>query len=195
MNKISYALGLSIGSNFKSSGIHTIDIADFSKAVEAVLNGQTPEMSFEEAKQVINEYFSKLSEEKSELNLKAGEEFLRINKEKAGVVTLPDGLQYEVLVEGHGEKPKATDQVKCHYEGRLIDGRVFDSSYQRGEPAVFPLNQVIKGWTEALQLMPVGSKWRLFLPADLAYGKQQAGELIEPNSTLLFDVELIEIIK
>lgn len=194
MDKISYALGLSIGNNFKSSGISNLDLTDFRRGVEDVLNNQSLAMNYEEAKKVINDYFIKLQEEKGELNKKAGEEFLRINKEKAGVTTLPSGLQYEILKGGDGPKPKVTDQVKCHYEGRLIDGQVFDSSIQRGEPAVFPLNQVIRGWTEALQLMPTGSKWRLFLPSDLAYGSQQAGELIEPNSTLVFDVELLDIV-
>lgn len=194
MDKISYALGLSIGNNFKSAGIKNMNFPDFFKAIEDVLNDAAPAMGYDEAKQVINDYFLKLQEEKSEINKQAGEEFLRINKNKAGITTLPSGLQYETLKQGEGPKPQATDQVKCHYEGRLIDGRVFDSSIQRGQPATFALNQVIKGWTEALQLMPVGSKWRLFLPSELAYGTQQAGELIEPNSTLIFDVELLEIV-
>ena len=194
MDKISYALGLSIGNNFKTSGINSLNIADFSKAVEAVLNESQPEMSYEEAQTVINDFFGKLQSEKAELNKKAGEEFLRINKEKAGIITLPSGLQYQILKEGDGAKPKSTDQVKCHYEGSLINGRIFDSSVKRGEPAVFGLNQVISGWTEALQLMPTGSKWRLFLSSDLAYGERQAGELIEPNSTLIFEVELLEIV-
>ena len=194
MDKISYALGLSIGNNFKSSGINKLNLSEFSKAIEDVLNDTTPAMNYEEAKQVINDYFGKLQSEKADLNKNAGEEFLRINQNKAGVITLPSGLQYEVLKEGTGIRPKATDQVKCHYEGRLIDGRVFDSSIKRGEPATFGLNQVIKGWTEALQLMPVGSKWRLFLPSELAYGSQQAGELIEPNSTLVFEVELLDVV-
>ncbi len=194
MDKISYALGLSIGNNFKSSGINKLNMEDFPKAVEAVLKDAKPEMSYDEAKTVINEYFTKLQEEKGALNKKAGEEFLRVNKEKAGVVTLPSGLQYQIIQEGNGAKPKATDQVKCHYEGTLINGQIFDSSIKRGQPAVFGLNQVIPGWTEALQLMGTGSKWRLFLPSHLAYGDRQAGELIEPNSTLIFDVELLDIV-
>lgn len=194
MDKISYALGLSIGNNFKSSGINNLHLDDFSKAVEAVLKNAQPEMSYDEAKTVINEYLTKLQEEKGALNKKAGEEFLRVNKEKAGIVTLPSGLQYQIIQEGSGAKPKATDQVKCHYEGTLINGQIFDSSIKRGQPAVFGLNQVIPGWTEALQLMPTGSKWRLFLPSRLAYGDRQAGELIEPNSTLIFDVELLDIV-
>ena len=193
MDKISYALGLSIGNNFKTSGINEINIADFAKAVQCVLTDEKPGMSYDEAKEIINKYFTNLQKNKGELNKKAGEEFLRINKEKAGIVTLPSGLQYQIITEGNGPKPNATDQVKCHYEGTLINGQVFDSSIKRGQPAVFGLNQVIRGWTEALQLMPTGSKWRLFLAPELAYGDRQAGELIEPNSTLIFDVELLGI--
>lgn len=195
MDKISYALGLSIGNNFQSSGINDINLADFAKGVEDVLKNNSLEMTYDEAKQVINDYFMELQAQKGELNKKAGEEFLRINKEKAGVKTTASGLQYEVIQEGSGEKPAATDQVTVHYEGKLIDGRVFDSSIKRGQPATFGLNQVIKGWTEGLQLMPKGSKYRLYLPSELAYGAQQAGELIEPNSTLVFDVELLDIVK
>lgn len=194
MDKISYALGLSIGNNFLSSGMKNLNVADFAKAVEVVLQEGQPEMSYDEAKQVINEYFAELQAQKSEVNRIAGEEFLSINKEKAGVVALPSGLQYEVITEGNGAKPNATDEVKCHYEGRLINGQVFDSSIQRGQPATFPLNQVIKGWTEGLQLMSVGSKYRFFIPSDLAYGANGAGEMIEPFSTLVFDVELLEIV-
>lgn len=194
MDKISYALGLSIGNNFLSSGIKDINIADFVKAVEAVLKGQPQEMEYDEAKEVINDYFSILQADRLELNQKAGKEFLEINKAKAGVVTLPSGLQYEIITKGEGKTPKATDQVKVHYEGCLIDGAVFDSSYQRGEPATFGVTQVIPGWVEALQLMPVGSKWKLVIPSELAYGESGAGQSIEPNSTLVFDVELLDIV-
>src|SRR5215217_7562921 len=141
--------------------------------------------------------FDKLNQAKGEklaANLKAGEDFLETNKQREGVHTTSTGLQYEVLTEGSGPKPKATDKVKCHYHGTLIDGTVFDSSVQRGQPATFPLNMVIKGWTEALQLMSVGSKWRLFLPPQLAYGERQTGSVIGPNSTLIFDVELLDIV-
>ncbi len=141
--------------------------------------------------------FDKLNNMKSDkaaANLKAGEDFLEQNKKKESVVTTPSGLQYEVLTEGSGAKPKATDKVKCHYHGTLIDGTIFDSSVQRGQPATFPLNMVIKGWTEALQLMSVGSKWRLFLHPSLAYGNRQTGSVIGPNSTLIFDVELLAIV-
>lgn len=195
MDKVSYALGLSIGNNFQSSGIKEFNVEDFVKGLKHVLSGEQPEISYDEAKQVINDYFVKLQQESLEINKKAGEEFLAINKNRAGVVTLPSGLQYQVLTKGTGAKPKATDSVKCHYHGTLINGEVFDSSVERGEPAVFGVSQVIRGWVEALQLMEVGSKWRLFIPSDLAYGEQGAGGSIAPNSTLIFDVELLDIIK
>ncbi|NDW17473.1 FKBP-type peptidyl-prolyl cis-trans isomerase [Dysgonomonas sp. 216] len=194
MDKISYALGLSIGNNFLSSGIKKIDVATFSKAVEDVLNNANPAMSYDEAKQVINDYFTKLQDERFSVNLEAGEEFLAINKNREGVVVLPSGLQYEILKKGEGKIPVATDEVKVHYHGTLIDGKVFDSSVERGTPATFGVTQVIKGWVEALQLMPVGSKWKLFIPSDLAYGKSGAGQAIEPNSALVFEVELLDII-
>ena len=194
MDKISYALGLSIGNNFRTSGIKDLSIDDFIKGVDDVLSDKAPDISYDEAKKIINDYFVKLQDEQLKLNKEAGEEFLRINKEKAGVVSLPSGLQYEILKKGSGVKPKATDKVKCHYHGTLINGTVFDSSVQRGEPATFGVSQVIKGWVEALQLMEKGSKWKLFIPAELAYGTRGAGELIGPNSTLIFDVELIDIV-
>lgn len=194
MDKISYALGLSIGNNFKASGINKLDIDSFTKAVKDVMDGAKPEMTYDEAKGVLNSFFSKLQEDKLNLNKKAGEEFLAINKEKPGVVTLPSGLQYQILKKGEGSIPKATDQVTCHYHGTLIDGRVFDSSVDRGQPATFGVTQVIPGWVEALQMMPVGSKWKLFIPSNLAYGERGAGESIEPNSALIFDVEILNIV-
>lgn len=194
MDKISYALGLSIGNNFLSSGIKKVDFEAFLKGMQDVINEAPLAMSYDEAKEVMNDYFTKLQGEKLEVNLKAGEEFLAINKNRPGVVTLPSGLQYEILKEGNGSKPKATDQVKCHYHGTLIDGTVFDSSVERGQPATFGVNQVIPGWVEALQLMPVGSKWKLFIPSNLAYGKAGAGQSIEPNSTLIFEVEILDIV-
>ncbi|MCC8093954.1 MAG: FKBP-type peptidyl-prolyl cis-trans isomerase [Tannerellaceae bacterium] len=195
MDKVSYALGLSIGNNFQNSGINNFQVEDFVKGLKAVLEETTPELSYDEAKEVINAYFTNLQKEKLELNKKAGAEFLNINKNKAGIVELPSGLQYEILKKGDGAIPTASDKVKCHYHGTLINGTVFDSSVQRGEPAVFGVSQVIPGWVEALQLMPVGSKWRLFIPSELAYGEQGAGDAIEPNSTLVFDVELLDIVK
>lgn len=195
MDKVSYALGLSIGNNFQNSGIKDLQVEDFIKGLTDVMEEKQPAITYDEAKDVINEYFIKLQKEKMEINKKAGEEFLHINKGRAGVVELPSGLQYQVLKQGNGAKPSATDKVKCHYHGTLINGTVFDSSVQRGQPAVFGVNQVIPGWVEALQLMPVGSKWRLFIPSNLAYGEHGAGEMIEPNSTLIFDVELLDIVK
>lgn len=194
MDKLSYALGLSMGNNFKSSGIDKINVDDFTRGVQAVFEGAKPEMSYDEAKQVINDYFTRLQAEVEERNLQAGEAFLAENKKRPGVVTLPSGLQYEVLTEGKGRRPSATQQVQCHYHGTLIDGTVFDSSVQRGTPAVFGVNQVIAGWVEALQLMPEGSKWKLYIPANLAYGKRGAGNSIGPNTALIFEVELIKII-
>ena len=195
MDKVSYALGLSIGNNFQNSGIKQLQVEDFVKGLEDVLGEKQPAISYEEAKQVINDYFMKLQQERLEINKQAGAEFLEINRHKAGVVELPSGLQYEILKQGTGAKPSASDKVKCHYHGTLINGTVFDSSVQRGEPATFGVSQVIPGWVEALQLMPVGSKWRLFIPSNLAYGEHGAGDVIEPNSTLIFDVELLDIVK
>ena len=195
MDKVSYALGLSIGNNFQNSGIKQLQVAAFVTCLEDVLGEKQPAISYEEAKQVINDYFMKLQQERLEINKQAGAEFLEINRHKAGVVELPSGLQYEILKQGTGAKPSANDKVKCHYHGTLINGTVFDSSVQRGEPATFGVSQVIPGWIEALQLMPVGSKWRLFIPSNLAYGEHGAGDVIEPNSTLIFDVELLDIVK
>ncbi len=194
MDKISYALGLSIGNNFKTSGIKNVELKDFAKGLEDVLKDAKLSMSYDEAKQVINDYFTKLQDEKLEVNLRAGNEFLEINKNKPGVEVLASGLQYQVIKKGEGKIPVATDQVKVHYHGTLIDGTVFDSSIERGTPATFGVTQVIKGWVEALQLMPVGSKWRLFIPSGLAYGASGAGQTIEPNSALIFDVELLDIV-
>ena len=194
MDKLSYALGLSMGNNFKSSGIAALSVDDFARGVQAVYENAKPEMTYDEAKQIVNDYFTRLQQEVEERNLRAGEAFLAENKKRAGVVTLPSGLQYEVLTEGKGHRPSATDRVQCHYHGTLIDGTVFDSSVQRGTPAVFGVNQVIPGWVEALQLMPEGSRWKLYIPSELAYGKRGAGGSIAPNSALVFEVELIKII-
>lgn len=194
MDKVSYALGLSIGNNFMSSGIKNVNFESFLKGMQDVISGASADISYEEAQQLLNDYFGKLQDERLDLNQKAGEEFLAINKNKPGVVTLPSGLQYEILKKGEGAIPTANDQVKCHYHGTLIDGTVFDSSVERGQPATFGVNQVIPGWVEALQLMPVGSKWKLFIPSNLAYGKSGAGQTIEPNSTLVFEVEVLDIV-
>ena len=193
MDQLSYALGMSMASSLVNSGLNQIDVDSFVKAFVEVINNGAADMSPQEANQYIQEYLSKRQNEMLGENLKIGREFLEENKKKEGVVALPSGLQYEILKEGTGPKPKATDKVKCHYHGTLINGKVFDSSVERGQPAVFGVNQVIKGWVEALQLMPVGSKWRLYIPSELAYGSQGAGSSIEPNSALIFDVELLGI--
>lgn len=194
MDKLSYALGMSMASNLMNSGLKNIDVDSFVKAFTEIMDNKTPSMSPQEANQILQDYFTKQQDEMLNKNLEAGKAFLEENKKREGVVTLSSGLQYEVINEGDGAIPKATDKVKCHYHGTLIDGTVFDSSVQRGQPAVFGVNQVIKGWVEALQLMSVGSKWRLYIPSDLAYGKQGAGGSIEPNTTLIFDVELLGIV-
>ena len=194
MDKLSYALGMSMASNLMNSGLKNIDVDSFVKAFTEIMDNKTPSMSPQEANQILQDYFTKQQDEMLNKNLEAGKAFLEENIKREGVVTLPSGLQYEVINEGDGAIPKATDKVKCHYHGTLIDGTVFDSSVQRGQPAVFGVNQVIKGWVEALQLMSVGSKWRLYIPSDLAYGKQGAGGSIEPNTTLIFDVELLGIV-
>lgn len=201
LDKISYALGLSMGNNFKNSGIDTINVQDFADGVAAVFYGSQPKMSYEEAKEVIRQYFTAMEQKQkeaaaamAEVNKKAGEEFLLENGKRAEVHTTPSGLQYEVLKEGDGAQPTAQDQVEVHYTGKLIDGTVFDSSEERGMPATFGVTQVIPGWVEALQLMKAGSRWRLFIPSNLAYGPNGAGGVIGPNATLIFDVELLKVI-
>jgi len=194
MDKVSYALGLSIGQNFRASGFDEINFEDFLSGVRDVYNQSEPAMSYDEAKVVINDYFQEVRRKAVEQNKEAGEEFLKINGHKTGVVTLPSGLQYEVIKMGDGPKPELTDTVECHYHGTLINGQVFDSSMDRGQTAKFPLQGVIKGWTEILQLMPVGSKWKVTIPSDLAYGDRGAGEMIQPGSTLIFIIELIAIV-
>ncbi|HLW09872.1 MAG TPA: FKBP-type peptidyl-prolyl cis-trans isomerase, partial [Fermentimonas sp.] len=191
--KLSYAVGMSMASNLMNSGLKNIDVDSFVKAFNDVMNNNALSLEPQEANQILQDYFSKQQEEMLNKNIEKGKTFLAENSKKEGVTTLPSGLQYEVITEGSGDKPKATDSVKCHYHGTLLDGTVFDSSVQRGQPAVFGVNQVIKGWVEALQLMSVGSKWKLFIPSNLAYGEQGAGSSIEPNSTLIFEVELLGI--
>ena len=194
MDKFSYAIGLGIGQNLLSMGAQGINVEDFAQAISDVLNRNELAMSHNEAREIVNKYFMELEEKMNAENIEKGKAFLAENAKKEGIITLPNGLQYEVITEGNGKKPSATDRVKCHYEGTLIDGTLFDSSIKRGQPAVFGVNQVIKGWVEALQLMSEGSKWRLFIPSELGYGAQQAGEMIPPHSTLIFEVELIEVL-
>jgi len=193
-DEVSYALGLSIGQNFKASGIKAITSEDFIAGLQDALAEREPQMTTERAREVINQLFSRLQQEEAELNAAAGKEYQEIMRHKSGVVTLPSGLQYEIIKEGKGAKPKATDKVRVHYHGTLINGVVFDSSVERGEPAEFPLNAVIPGWTQILQLMPVGSKWRVVIPSELAYGSRGAGDVIRPNMTLIFEIELLDIV-
>jgi len=191
--KFSYSLGLGIASNLLGSGIKNIDFDSFVIAIKDAFEGKSPKIQAEEANRILQEHIQSLKGNELKRNLEEGQKFLKTNKEKEEVIALDSGLQYSILTEGSGEKPKATDQVSCHYHGTLIDGTIFDSSVQRGEPAVFPVNGVIPGWVEALQMMEVGSKWRLFIPPHLAYGEKGAGGVIGPNSTLIFDVELLGI--
>ena len=193
-DEVSYALGLSIGQNFKASGIKAITSEDFIEGLQDALAEREPQLTNERAREVINQLFTRLQQEEAELNAAAGKEYQEIMRHKSGVVTLPSGLQYEIIKEGKGAKPKATDKVRVHYHGTLINGVVFDSSVERGEPAEFPLNAVIPGWTQILQLMPVGSKWRVVIPSELAYGSRGAGDVIRPNMTLIFEIELLDIV-
>lgn len=195
MNKISYALGLNIGKSLKKSGIKELDIDRFSKGVKDVLLNNSFDISEEESRTILNDFFTRLQQDLLEKNKTQGKLFLEENAKRESVKQTPSGLQYEIIKEGNGQKPLASDRVKVHYHGTLIDGTVFDSSLRRGEPATFGVTQVIQGWVEALQMMSVGSKWKLFIPHKLAYGAQGAGELIEPFSTLIFEVELLDIIK
>ena len=201
MDKLSYGLGLGIGQQLASMNIEQLTLDDFMCAIKDVLNNNELKVNHREAQETVQRYFmqkeqemKKEREEKGKLAKQEGEAFLKANAQKPDVITRPSGLQYMVLQEGTGKSPKASDTVKCHYEGFLIDGTVFDSSVQRGEPATFPLNQVIAGWTEGLQLMKEGGKTRFFIPYLLAYGPSGAGQSIPPYATLIFDVELIEVV-
>lgn len=194
LERFSYALGMSVASNLIKSGVKTINPEAFVKAINDTYVGEMPQLMPDEANKILESFMEKANQDEAEGNLESGLEFLNKNRSKKGVIELPSGLQYQVLKEGEGDLPSLTDEVKCHYHGSLTDGTVFDSSVERGQPAVFPVNGVIQGWVEALQLMPVGSKWRLYVPPELGYGQQGAGGVIGPNSTLVFDVELLEIV-
>ena len=194
MDKISYALGLGIGQQLKNMNIDEFSIEDFTKSITDVMSGATTAMTNREAQTLLNEYFAQKEKAEAEKAMAAGKAYLDENAKKAGVTVTKSGLQYEVLQEGTGKSPKATDTVRCHYEGRLIDGTVFDSSYQRGEPADFGLNQVIAGWTEGVQLMKEGAKYRFTIPYLLGYGERGAGGSIPGYSTLVFDVELVKVL-
>lgn len=202
MDKLSYALGLGIGQQLKQMGLKDVLVVDdFAQSIVDVLQGNDLKVSNSDAQAIVNGFFAEQEARMKEANVAAGKKaleegrvFLKNNSTKPGVITTKSGLQYEVLKEGNGKKPKATDKVRCHYEGTLIDGTIFDSSYQRNEPAVFGLNQVITGWTEGVQLMSEGAKYRFYIPYLLAYGESGAGGMIPPYATLIFDVELIEVL-
>ena len=201
MDKNSYALGMSIAHNMLQSGVREISFDDFTAGLKAALTGAETAISYEEAGALLDEFFGKIQEEQAarqaeigELMKKDGETFLAANAKKEGVTVLPSGLQYKVLKSGEGRKPGRTDKVRCHYEGTFPNGQKFDSSYDRNEPAVFGVNQVIAGWTEALQLMSEGSAWELYIPYSLAYGEAGAPGAIPPYSALVFKVELIEVL-
>ena len=194
MDKFSYAIGLGIGQNLKGMGATNINLNDFTQAIKDIIEENQTAISHKEAQTIVNDYFQKLEKQINQANIQEGTDFLEENKKNPNIITLPSGLQYEIIKEGNGKKPKASERVKCHYEGTLINGTLFDSSIKRGEPAIFGVSQVIPGWVEALQLMNEGSKWRLFIPSELAYGAQGAGDMIPPHSTLIFEVELIEVL-
>lgn len=201
MDKISYALGMSIAHNMAQSGVKDLVIEDFSAALKACISGEKPALSFEEAGEVLNKFFAEMEKEQSakqaeiaEAMKKEGEAFLAENAKKEGVVVLPSGLQYKVIKNGDGRKPGRKDTVSCNYEGTFTNGQIFDSSYKRGVPAEFGVSQVIAGWTEALQLMSEGSEWELYIPYNLAYGETGASGAIPPCAALVFKVELIKVL-
>ena len=200
MDKVSYALGLGIGQQLAQMGATELNVDDFAQSIKDVLSGSELKVSHREAQQIVQDYFAQQEKkinaqraEQGKAQKEAGEKYLAENAKKEGVITTKSGLQYKVLTEGKGKQPTAKDTVMCHYEGFLIDGTVFDSSVQRGEPATFPLQQVIAGWTEGLQLMKEGAKFRFFIPYRLGYGEGGAGASIPPFATLIFDVELIQV--
>lgn len=193
MNKLSYSLGVSVGANMINQGIKVDSLEDFIKGISAIIKDEKVEVTHDEVNAILSEYFDRLQKEAAGKIQQVGEAFLAENSKREGVITLESGLQYEIIEEGKGVKPSATSTVTTHYHGTLIDGTVFDSSIERGKPASFPVNGVIAGWTEALLLMPLGSKWKLFIPNNLAYGANGAGGTIAPYSALIFDIELLEI--
>ncbi|UKK74339.1 FKBP-type peptidyl-prolyl cis-trans isomerase [Segatella bryantii] len=200
MDNLSYALGIGIGRQLAQMGAESLNIDDFAQAIKDIIANQELKVSEQEAQTLVQNFFEEQEKkaqaaaaEKGKAAKEEGEKFLAENSKKDGIVTLPSGLQYQVIREGNGKKPKATDQVECHYEGTLIDGTKFDSSYDRGQTATFPLNQVIAGWTEGLQLMQEGAKYRFFIPYTLGYGERGAGASIPPFAALIFDVELVAV--
>ncbi len=195
MGKISYAWGMVLGQQLRAMGVTYINKEDFDEAVHAAFDGKETKLSLEDANKIIQEYLQELTEKKAAEIKAVGQKFLEENKKNANVKETASGLQYVVEKEGTGAQPSATDEVTVHYTGKLLDGTVFDSSVNRGEPATFPLNRVIPGWTEGVQLMKEGAKYTFFIPSDLAYGPQGVPNAIPPHSTLIFDVELIKVVK
>jgi FKBP-type peptidyl-prolyl cis-trans isomerase FklB len=193
MNELSYSLGVSVGLNLKDQGFEVNSVEDFAQAMNDVLSGNDLAIPAEKVNEIVNNYFQDLQAKRAAEMQEGQKAFFEENGKREQVSTTDSGLQYEVFTEGKGEKPAPTDKVTVHYHGTLIDGTVFDSSVQRGEPASFPVNGVIQGWQEALTLMTVGSKWRVFIPSELAYGERGAGNAIPPHSPLVFDIELISI--
>jgi len=194
LERFSYALGMSVASNLIKSGVKKINPELFLNAVNDTFTGEIPKLLPKEANEILEKFMQEANQGNSDNNLSEGLKFLEENKKRDGVIELPSGLQYEVMKQGDGDLPTTGDTVKCHYQGTLIDGTVFDSSVERGQPAELPVNAVIPGWIEALQLMPTGSKWRLYVPPELGYGEQGAGGVIQPNATLIFEIELLEIV-
>lgn len=195
IDSVSYGIGMNIGKNLKQQGIDSFNTKALAQAVDDIINGNPTLIDEAQANQTLNNYFQNLQAKKSEGNVQEGKDFLEANSKKEGVITLPSGLQYQVMKEGSGAQPSINDMVTTHYHGTFIDGKVFDSSVERGEPATFPVNGVIAGWTEALQLMKEGAKWKLFVPYNLAYGEQGSRGGIPPYSTLIFEVELVKVEK
>ncbi len=193
MDSVSYSLGVLVAQNLKQQGFENLDAQSFTQAMEAVLKGDSLKIDINTANQNVQQYMEKQQAVKYEGTINQGKQFLAENAKRPEVKTTASGLQYEVLQEGTGAKPTANDQVTVHYTGKLLDGTVFDSSVERGEPATFGVTQVIQGWVEALQMMPEGSKWKLYIPYNLAYGERGAGQVIGPYSTLVFEVELLKI--
>lgn len=194
LDKLSYALGISLGNNLKNSGFTGLNYAEIARGIEEIDKANDLSMTLQEAQELINMHYQEAQVKVNEKNIEEGVKFLLKNAQREGVITTDSGLQYEVITEGKGVVPSASDTVKVHYHGTLLNGKVFDSSVDRGEPATFGVTQVIHGWVEALQLMPVGSKWKLYIPSDLAYGVRGAGESIAPHTTLVFEVELLDIV-
>ncbi len=194
MEKISYALGLSIGNNLSESKLTSLDYNKLAQGIKDALEHNRPEISLQEAQAILQKFFQEQQAKANAQSIEAGRKFLAENAQRPEVTTLPSGLQYEIITAGNGPKPTASDTVRVHYEGTLLDGTVFDSSVRRGEPATFGVTQVIAGWVEALQLMGVGAKWKLFIPSELGYGARGAGQSIPPHATLIFEVELLDIV-